>query len=269
MHYFHGCTALITGASSGIGRELAWQLAPRAHALILVARRLDRLEELKKLLAHEYPQLNVFIYGLDLRSEPDTDAFIKWLGDNNLRINFLVNNAGHGDHGDFETADWAKIQSMIDLNVTALTRLTHRLLPMLKSFEDSAILNVSSIAGFIPIPQVAVYSATKAYVTSFSEALRIELRNSGVSVTTLCPGPADTEFGEVARRTTAIDEETPDFFRVPVEQVAREALEAVAKDKARVIPGWQVAVGVALISLMPMVLLRIFLSRWQESMREE
>ena len=183
MHYFQGCTALITGASSGLGREVAWQLAPDAHALILVARNLEQLEALKAELARKHAGLNVFVYGLDLRDGEKTDAFLLWLGENNLRVNFLVNNAGHGDYGDFETADWAKIESMIALNITALTRLTHRLIPMLKSFEDSAILNVSSIAGFLPIPQLAVYSATKAYVTSFSEALRIELRDLGISLT--------------------------------------------------------------------------------------
>ena len=269
MLYFQGCTALITGASSGLGREIAWQLAPRAHALVLVARNLEQLEALKAELVREYSGLAVFVYGLDLRDGLKTDAFLKWLGENNLRVNFLVNNAGHGDYGDFETADWAKIESMIALNITALTRLTHRLIPMLKSFEDSAILNVSSVAGFLPTPQLAVYSATKAYVTSFSEALRIELRDSGVSVTTLCPGPTDTGFGDAAKRAEQDDSGTPDFLRIPPDRVVREALEAVARGRARVIPGWQVAAGVALVSILPMVLLRFGLARWLEARRGE
>jgi len=269
MHYFYGCTALITGASSGIGRELAWELAPHAHALILVARRIERLDELKSQIALEFPKVNIFVYGLDLRGEQETDAFVQWLGENNLRVNFLVNNAGHGDYGDFESGDWSRFQSMIDLNITALTRLTHRLLPVLKSFEDSAILNVSSIAGFIPIPHFAVYAATKAYVTSFSEALRIELRDTGVSVTTLCPGPTETEFNQVARRASEDNSGTPDFLRVPVRLVARKGLEAVARDQARVIPGWKVAAGVALVSLLPVFLLRACLASWLDARREE
>ena len=160
MNFFRGCTALITGASAGIGEEIAWQLAPHAHALILVARRLERLEALKAQLEGTYPSLNVFIYGLDLRDDEATDLFLSWLEENNLRVNFLINNAGHGDYGDFASGDWARIESMIDLNITALTRITHRLLPTLKSFETSSILNVSSIAGFTPIPQIAVYAAT-------------------------------------------------------------------------------------------------------------
>ena len=269
MYYFHGCTALITGASSGIGREIACQLAHRAHALILVARNLQQLEALKAELLREHPTLNVFVYGLDLRDGPKTDDFVAWLGENNLRVNFLVNNAGHGDYGDFETADWAKIESMISLNITALTRLTHRLIPMLKSFEDSAILNVSSVAAFLPVPQLAVYAATKAYVASFSEALRIELRNSGVSVTTLCPGPTPTGFSDAACRASDDQGITPAFFRIPVEQVVQEALQAVARGRARVIPGWKVAAGVALVSILPMVLLRFGLSLMLDARRGE
>jgi short-subunit dehydrogenase len=269
MNYFHGCTALITGASSGIGRELAWQLAPDAHALVLVARRMDRLEKLKAELCKDFPSLNVFIYGLDLRDANSTDEFLQWLGKNNLRVNFLVNNAGLGDYGDFASGEWEKIESMIAVNVTALTRLTHRLLPTLRSFEAASILNVSSIAGFMPIPQIAVYAATKAYVTSFSEALRIELRDTGVSVTTLCPGPTSTEFGEVAKRRPDYERVSPpEFFKVPVEQVARQALDAVARDNARVIPGWKVALGVGIIGLIPIVILRMFLASWNKSQEE-
>jgi len=269
MHYFQGCTALITGASSGIGREIAWQLAPGAHALILVARNLEQLEALKAELTRDNAGLNVFIYGLDLRDGLKTDEFLHWLGENNLRVNFLVNNAGHGDYGDFETADWEKIESMIALNITALTRLTHRLIPVLKSFEDSAILNVSSITAFLPLPQMAVYSATKAYVSSFSEALRIELRDSGVSVTTLCPGPTPTGFSDAARRGPQDKGASPEFLQIPSAQVVHEALRAVARGRARVIPGWKVAAGVALVSILPMVLLRLGLSRFLEARREE
>jgi short-subunit dehydrogenase len=261
---------LITGASSGIGQELAWQLAPDAHALILVARRIERLEVLKVELGRDFPSLNVFIYGLDLRDGELSDQFLAWLGENNLRVNFLINNAGHGDYGDFASGEWDRIESMIGLNVTALTRLTHRLLPMLKSFETACILNVSSIAGFMPMPQLAVYAATKAYVTSFSEGLRIELRNTGVSVTTLCPGPVSTEFGENAQRGPDHQRvASPGLLKVPVEQVAREALQAVARDKARLVPGWQVALSVALVGLIPMAILRYFLGRWNQAQDEK
>ncbi len=198
MTFFQGCTALITGASSGLGQEFARQLAPQARALVLVARRMDRLEELKAGLARSHPELNIYCYALDLSDGAAIDRFTRWLADEGVNINFLVNNAGLGDHGPFESSAWPKVQAMLDVNIAALTKLTHSLLPVLRAFEHSAILNVSSTASYLPIPQLAVYAATKAYVSSFSEALRAELRGTGVSVTALCPGPVDTEFSEVA-----------------------------------------------------------------------
>ena len=296
MNYFKGCTALITGASSGIGREIACQLAPHAQTLILVARNRKVLETLKFDFDRIYPELRVGVYELDLRDGAGIDALVEWLVENNLTVNFLVNNAGHGDYGDFESADWVKLESMISLNITALTRLTHRLIPMLKShiskslknapedgfpagpsllnsFESSApltapfsaILNVSSVAGFLPLPHLAVYAATKAYVSSLSEALRIELHDSRVSVTTLCPGPIHTGFGSVARRTAGDQSGTPEDLRMPLREAVREALEAVARNRARIIPGWKVAAGIALVSLLPMVLLRFALSQWRKT----
>ncbi len=252
---------MITGASAGIGKELARQLAPDAHALVLVARRLDRLDSLQADLLREHPSLNVFTYGLDLADETATNDFLKWLHENNLRVNFLINNAGLGDRGEFMTSDWVKVKAMLDVNITALTKLTHHLLPTLRSFQEAAILNVSSIASFVPIPNMAVYAATKAYVTSFSEALRAELRGTGVSVTTLCPGPVDTEFGSVAARDSGGDMAAPEFFKVPVGQVAHEALRAVAHDRARVVPGLLVAVVMAITCAMPLFLIRFFISR--------
>jgi len=147
------------------------------------------------------------------------------------------------------------------VNIFALTRLTHALLPVLRTFETAAILNVSSCVGFMPVPQLAVYAATKAYVNSFSEALRAELRGTGVSVTTLCPGPVDTEFGEVAsggRSNSGLD--APEFFKVPVERVVHEALLGVERDRARIIPGWAIFLGVGLLTLLPFALVRFGLN---------
>jgi short-subunit dehydrogenase len=121
-------------------------------------------------------------------------------------------------------------------------------------------LNVSSIASLMPVPKLSVYAATKAYVTSFSEGLRAELRGTGVSVTALCPGPVDTEFFSLAERGNPDDSiHTPEFFKVPVGQVAREALHAVQRDRARVIPGWLVATVMTLAALVPIFVLRVFL----------
>ncbi len=261
MKFFQGCTALITGASSGLGEEFARQLAPHAHALLLTARRMDRLEAIKAELTRSHPNLSVYCYALDLADMDALDRFIRWLSDEGIRINFLINNAGLGDHALFHTAEWAKIKSILDVNITALTRLTHSLLHVLRSFEDSAILNVSSSAGFLPVPRLAVYAATKAYVTSFSEALRAELRGTGVSVTTLCPGPVDTEFGEVANSghpEAALP--APEFLKVPAERVVREALLGVERDHARVIPGWIVFLTMSFLFCIPFALIRIGLN---------
>lgn len=263
MENFHGCTALITGASAGLGAEFARQLAPHARTLILAARRTGRLEELKASLTREHPALSVHVYGIDLADAAAIRAFLQWLRDENLRVDFLINNAGLGDHGPFLDADWPKVKQMLEVNILALTQLTHGLLPMLRAGAGNgacgaAILNVSSTAGFLPIPHMAVYAATKAYVTSFSEALRVELRGSGVTVTALCPGPVDTEFSGVASRAES-RMTSPEFIKVPPERVVAAALRAVARDRARVVPGLAISLAMLLLAVIPMFVLRLFL----------
>lgn len=259
MKYFAGCTALITGASSGLGEEFARQLAPLAQTLIIAARRTERLEALKAELTRAHPQLKIYPYGLDLADSEAIDLFLKWLWAEGLRVDFLINNAGVGDHGEFARGDWDKVQQMLNVNIGALTKLTHRLLPMLRSFDRAAILNVSSVASFAPVPSMAIYAATKAYVTSFSEALRVELRGTGVSVTALCPGPVDTEFGQAARRDDA-ELSAPDFLKVSPAHAVRSALHGVARDQARVVPGLVMALAVLLLGAIPMFLLRLLLA---------
>jgi len=260
MKFYEGCTALITGASSGLGAEFAHQLAPFARHLILVARRLDRLESLRDELQQIHPGLAVLVYGADLSKAEERLAFAGWLSEQKLKVDFLINNAGHGDRGHFETAEWSRIQSMIDLNITALTHLAHLLLPSMTQTGRAAILNVSSVASFFPLPNMAVYSATKAYVTSLSEAISIELRPRGITVTALCPGPVPTEFFEVARRspddaTAAHYESMPGFVASPAE-VVRAGLRAVARNRPRVVPNPLLCVAVGLALLVPFCVTR-------------
>ena len=262
MRFFEGCTALITGASSGLGAEFARQLAPVAGTLVLVARRAGHLDELKAALETRYPGLRVFVYVMDITRENQNRDFVAWLEKEKIRINFLVNNAGMGDRGPYVTGDWTKIHAMLELNIVALTRLTHHLLPMLCEGGRGAILNVSSIAGLIPLPHMSVYAATKAYVNSFSDGLRMELRDTGVTVTAVLPGPVVTEFGQVAARGSGEPEwKTPDELTIPAEDVVYSALAAVAADKARVIPGWKVAVFMGLAVALPLGVLRAILQR--------
>ena len=260
MNFFHGCTALITGASSGLGAEFARQLAPHASALILVARRLDRLEELKSEL--ERPGLVIHCHAADLADEVQTGALLASLAASGERVTLLINNAGLGDHGYFEESDWSRVEAMLDINIKALTRLTHAILPDLVRTGRGAVLNVSSIASLMPLPKMAVYAASKAYVTSFSEALRGELRDTGVSVTALCPGPVNTEFFSTAERPDSRDSmPAPELFKVSAEEVVSAGLAAVRRDRARVIPGWFVCLVMTIASLVPIFLLRLFLSQ--------
>ncbi len=252
-----GCSALITGASAGIGRELARQLAPKARRLILVARRRERLEELKRDLAR--PSLEIELLEVDLSDLAATNS----LGDSLPGIDFLINNAGLGDLGPFATAEIARVQKQVQVNVLALTVLTRAALPKMLAQGKGAILNVSSSASFLPMANFAVYAATKAYVTSFSEAIRAEVRGHGVTVTALCPGPVRTEFSRVAHRDEGAGELGADLFHVPVDQVARAALRAVEREKPLVIPGVRMRLGMTLARLMPLSALR-FAARFQQ-----
>lgn len=260
MTFFEGCTALVTGASSGFGTEFARQLAPSAQALVLVARRNDRLESLRAELTGKFPHLSVSIYAADLAIESQRTALVQWLDEHAIRVDFLINNAGLGDHGAFEASEWDRVRAMIDVNIAALTHLTHLLLPSMRSSGRAAILNVSSVASFFPLPGMAVYSATKAYVTSFSEALRMEVRDSGISVTALCPGPVETEFFHVATRTGGTDAsahyKTMPAFVVSAPEAVRAGLEAVAADRPRVIPGLWLTLAVAATAVVPFWIIR-------------
>jgi short-subunit dehydrogenase len=262
MRDFLECTAVITGASAGIGREMARQLAGVAGTLILLARRTDRLEALRRELLQLNPGLRVVCETLDLADQRQVEAFAQRLQDEGVELDFLINNAGFGDSGTFETSDWATVEKILQVNVVALTCLCHRLIPVLRRHRPGAILNVSSIASLLPVPRLAVYAATKAYVSSFSEGLRAELRGTGISVTHLCPGPVDTEFQQAARRSgEPAGDHAPDFLKVPVEAVARAGLRAVARDRARVFPGLWMNVLALGLGLLPLFILRVFLNR--------
>ena len=253
MKFYEGCTALITGASSGLGVEFARQLASHVHSLVLVARRLERLDALKKELESLHSNLRVHVYGADLGREDQRVAFVNWLPSQNVKVDFLINNAGLGDRGAFESSEWNKVRSILDVNISALTHLIHLLLPSMMLGGRAAILNVSSVAGFIPLPNTAVYSASKAYVTSLSEALAIELRPRGISVTALCPGPIATRPEDGAKASHA--EKMPAFVVTP-EEAVRTALVAVSRGRARSVPGPLLCVAVALAMLVPFFIIR-------------
>jgi len=241
ISYFTECTVLITGASAGIGYEFARQLAPVAGTMVLVARRKDRLETLKSDLQSINPRLKLFSRPVDLRDKNELERFCDWLDQSDLTIDLLINNAGLGDHGPFVDSEWERVNSMLQVNVYALTYLTFRVLP-----------------GMLPLPNSAVYAATKAYVTNFSEAIRAELRLSNISVTALCPGPVSTEFLSLATRGGDHQSHTaPDSFIVSVQEVVRQGLEAVTKHRARVVPGAIVNLAMTMVAFLPMFIKRL------------
>jgi uncharacterized protein len=252
-----GCNALITGASAGIGREFARQLGGRARSLILIARREQRLNELRDELNRQHPKLAISFRKTDLADLAQLKDLLAWLDHERIDVDLLINNAGVGDSGAFATSNPIHNEQMTLVNIVALTTLTRHLLPRMIARGRGGILNVSSSAGFLPIPGFAVYAATKAYVTSLSEALRAELRGTGVGVCALCPGPVHTEFQEVAKRPGAQPDTGPEFVIVPVEQVVRDALAAVEANRPLIIPGFPMKLGMFLVRITPMPILRL------------
>lgn len=258
-----GATALVTGASAGLGAEFARQLAARVKCLILVARRVEALQAVRDQLAAQKPQLEILVCPADVSTAAGRAAILDFLTERQLPLSLLINNAGLGDYGTFESAEPSRIQEQIDVNITALVQLTHLLLPVLKRNAPSAILNVSSLAGTLPLPEMAIYAATKAFVTSLTEALRIELAPQGIIVAAVCPGPTPTNFSQTARRAGGQDTNRSGqgFLRQPNEVVVREGLQALERGTAAVYPGWGVTLAGLLFRLLPRWLLRRRLAR--------
>ena len=254
--------AVVTGASSGLGEEFALQLAPRVGRLVLVARRGDMLEDLAQRIGQKF-SCEVIVMVADLACGDQRAALIADLNERGLVPDLLINNAGLGDNGEFHSADWEKLQAILRVNIEALMHITHALVPGMIRLERAAVINVSSLASVLPIPDFAVYAASKACVTSFSEALRIELKEHGVEVLALCPGPVHTGFGLVARRSEGqAGMPSREIFYIDKERVVAEAFDALERRCARVFPGRRTTIAAWVFSLMP-----IGLMRWCMSLR--
>lgn len=226
-------TALVTGASSGIGRELARLFAMDGSRLVLVARREDRLLRLAEALKSEHGSV-VTVIPADLSQPGAGRELTRALEDRNIQVDVLVNNAGFGRHGTVADLELGEQMDMVGVNVSALTELTRLLLPGMLARERGGILNVASTAAFQPGPKLSVYYATKAYVLSFTEGLAEELKGSGVTVSCLAPGPTETEFAGRAGMKRSV------LFRLgttPAPEVARAGYRGLRKGKVLVIPG--------------------------------
>lgn len=253
--------AIITGASSGFGAEFARRLAPLCRRLVLVARRESLLEELAASLRQSHKDLETEVVCCDLADEAARRRFADSLG---LQPGptLLVNNAGLGDYGEFAGSDPERNRSILQVNVCALVELTRSLLPALRG-QGGGIINIASLAADLPIPDFAMYAASKAFVVSFSEALRLELKKEGIPVTCICPGPSHTGFGDVARRAGCNDGKSSfrKGFYTPAAAVVDAALKALRSNKPRCYPSLKVRLAGLLLRNMPLACLRAVLSR--------
>lgn len=231
-------TAYITGASSGLGAEFARQLAAQGYNLVLVARRLERLEALAVEL-HQKHNIHAEAWAADLANPEDVARLAERLAhDEDLAL--LVNNAGFGLSGPLAEAEIGRQLEMLEVHVAATLQLTRAALAGMVARRAGNIINVSSLAGFIPRGGSATYGATKAFLNSFSEALQLELKDTGVRVQALCPGFTYTEFHDV--RTVAKNfkrSEIPRFFWQSADEVVRASLAALGSERVIVIPGWR------------------------------
>jgi short-subunit dehydrogenase len=228
-------TALVTGASSGIGAAIAADLAGRGHGVTLVARREERLRELAAQLSQTHG-IRAEVLASDLADPSARDALAADVEALGLQVEILVNNAGFGVSRDLISSDRERLLAMIRVNCEALLDLQARYLPEMVARRRGTIINIASTAAFQPLPGSAAYAATKAFVLSLSEATHAELSGTGVTLTAVCPGPVRTEWAEVAGIGSA-EEKTPSALWMTAEAVAADAISGAERGKRVVIPG--------------------------------
>ena len=248
-------SVLITGASSGIGLELARRFASDGSRLILVARNTSALEKLAGELRRDC-KIEAIVLTADL-SQPETPkAIFSELKGRGIVVDVLVNNAGFGAHGLFSELPLERQLEMIQVNVTALTKLTGLFLPGMVERQRGGVLNVASVAGFVPGPGMAVYYATKAFVLSFSEALAAELAGTGVNVMALCPGPTETNFGSVAHVNFNNNARLVRVASMTAKEVALQGHRAFRGGRTLIVSGWKNKMLVLLTRFLPRPLIR-------------
>lgn len=248
-------TALITGASGGIGLELAQVFAEHGFDLIVVARREAELEALAG-RCREAHGVRVHVLPMDLLVPGAPEKLVQQLEDDGLEVDVLVNNAGLMDMGAFAEIDVGRHERLLQLNVVVLTSLARRLLPAMIERGSGRILNIASTSAFQPVPSMALYAASKGFVLSLSESLSEELKETGVTVTALCPGITKTDMYERAQDQHAMVQNVPGLFLSDVKEVAREGYEACVAGRAVVVPGLPNRLVASAVQLYPRWLVR-------------
>lgn len=227
--------ALVTGASKGIGRSIALELAKAGYHLLLVARSAGDLQQLAVQIQQDYGK-QVFYLPADLSAGNAASAVANWANTHTSQLSVLVNNAGFGLWGDFEKLALPEQMNMLSLNINIVVELTHQLLPVLKQQDQAYILNLSSTAAYQAVPTLALYAASKSFILSYSRALRYELKSTTVSVSCLCPGPTDTGFAKRAGLDLLAD--LAEKFNMSPEIVAKTGIKGMFRKKAEIVPGF-------------------------------
>ncbi|HNP48130.1 MAG TPA: SDR family oxidoreductase [Bacteroidia bacterium] len=229
--------AIITGASKGIGKAVSTELAKRGFNLLLIARSENLLAELSKNLNSKY-QVKVLTLGVDLSLDSSTDIILRKIEEEQMDVQVLINNAGYGLWGRFDTLTLSEQEAMMRINTFTMVRLTYLLLPYLKKQAKAYILNVSSTAAYQAVPTLAVYAASKSFVLQFTRGLRYELKGNGISVSCLSPGPTDTNFMDAAGMHTPEMKKRAAKFNMKAEDVASIAMNGMFNGKSEIIPGF-------------------------------
>lgn len=226
--------AIVTGASKGLGKVFAHELATAGYDLLLIARSEKSLSEHAGQLSQTH-RIQASVLPLDL-SDPDSfSKIVQWCQQHNFQPSVLINNAGYACWGYFDKIELTQHQQMLQVNIHAMVNLTHGVIPLMRKHKKSFILNVASTAAFQAVPSMTLYAASKAFVRSFSRGLRYELRNTGISVTCLSPGPVATNFIQQAGMEAM--QETAKKFEMSAQEVARKGLKAMFQGKAECVPG--------------------------------
>jgi short-subunit dehydrogenase len=240
--------ALVTGASKGIGKSIAYELAKQGYPILLVARNEEELKTLSDDLRIKYGIDTPFL-SIDLSTNGASLKVTDWVKMNNYSVGFLINNAGYGVWGDFSQSSLTDQLGMMQLNMNVIVELSHLLVPLLSQEKQAYILNIASTAAYQAVPTLAVYSATKAFVLSFTRALRFELAKTSISVTCFCPGPVDTGFASRAGINPL--NKMAEKFNMRPDEVAKMAVKAMFSKKSEVIPGFTNIISVYANRILP------------------